>query len=265
MRPWMPLQSTSPMLRLRVADLERRAVDDELARRRRERRPRLARRAAPPRPPPAPARRARRRRSRPRPWRRCGSRRRARPWRRGTGKSQRSPRTRKRRAARSFPRAPRRRRSCARLPAGRAAGSARCARRRRRRAGRRARAGRGSGRRGRRRRRGPERQVAVSSPLASALAKLADGDLDASASAPRRARPASIFQASLASSRSSGTSRSANTPGRSSTPACDVDARLAAGLARLELEGGVAAGRAGRSRRLGRRRARPATGRSAGP
>ena len=34
MRPWTPLHSTSPSCALRVADVERRAIDDELARRR---------------------------------------------------------------------------------------------------------------------------------------------------------------------------------------------------------------------------------------
>ena len=82
-------------LRPRGADVERRAIDDELARRRGERRPRLARAPAPRRARPTPARPARRRRSRPRPWRRCGSRRRARPSASWNGKSQRSPRTRK--------------------------------------------------------------------------------------------------------------------------------------------------------------------------
>jgi hypothetical protein len=64
---------------------------------------------------------------------------------------------------------------------------------------------------------GPERQVAVRSPLASALAKLADATLTLSlGAAPFSA--ASIFQLSFASSRSSGTSRCSNTPGRSSRP-----------------------------------------------
>ena len=123
------------------------------------------------------------------------------------------------------------------------------------RACRRARAGPGSARRGRSRCRRRVRQVALSSPLASALAKLADATLTLIFGAAPSRRALDLPASACASSRSSGTSRSSNTPGRSSWPALHVDARLAAGLGRLELQRGVAeagpADRVGLGRRPG--------------
>ena len=91
-RPARRLQSTPPSAPGALRISSRRAIEDQLAATLRERRPgespaSAGRDAA--------ARPARRRRSRPRPWRRCGTRRRAPTCASWNGKSQRSPRTRK--------------------------------------------------------------------------------------------------------------------------------------------------------------------------